>query len=183
MGNRYVKGNEPTAQDIQDGKYLKADGTWDTPSGGGGGSSTLAGLTDVNIPNPVDGDLLKYNASTSKWERYTPTTTQRVYQTTFEWKRGSNQQTQVSVSYTAPSDGYIFANKYIANANYSYCSIEGYIYDSTLEEYVIMDVDADTSDYHTWKVGFPVKKGDQIQTRTRLDSGTLPNDCIFRFFS
>lgn len=52
MGHEYVKEPEvfnttrngtvpkPSAQDVTDGKYLKADGTWDTPSGGGGGAVT-----------------------------------------------------------------------------------------------------------------------------------------------
>ena len=38
----------------------------------GGGSSTLAGLSDVSVTNPSDGDLLRYNATTSKWEKYSP---------------------------------------------------------------------------------------------------------------
>lgn len=36
--------------------------------GGGGGSSTLSGLTDVDISNPTDGQVLVYNAETGKWE-------------------------------------------------------------------------------------------------------------------
>lgn len=36
--------------------------------GGGGGSSTLSGLTDVDISNPTDGQTLVYNASAGKWE-------------------------------------------------------------------------------------------------------------------
>jgi hypothetical protein len=34
---------------------------------GGGGSSTLEGLTDTNISSPVDGQMLKYDNSSSKW--------------------------------------------------------------------------------------------------------------------
>jgi hypothetical protein len=39
-------------------------------TGGGGGSSTLAGLTDVDVTTtpPADGEVLKYNSSSSKWE-------------------------------------------------------------------------------------------------------------------
>lgn len=37
-------------------------------SEGGGGSSTLSGLTDVDISNPTDGQTLVYNAATGKWE-------------------------------------------------------------------------------------------------------------------
>ena len=36
--------------------------------GGGGGSTTLSGLTDVDISNPTDGQTLVYNATTGKWE-------------------------------------------------------------------------------------------------------------------
>ena len=34
---------------------------------GGGGSTTLAGLTDTNVPSPSDGQVLSYDNSTSKW--------------------------------------------------------------------------------------------------------------------
>lgn len=36
--------------------------------GGGGGSTTLSGLTDVDISSPTDGQTLVYNATTGKWE-------------------------------------------------------------------------------------------------------------------
>lgn len=35
---------------------------------GGGGSSTLSGLTDVDISNPTNGQTLVYNATSGKWE-------------------------------------------------------------------------------------------------------------------
>jgi hypothetical protein len=49
--------------------YLNATGTWTTPSGGGsgGGSSTLAGDSDVSISSPATGQLLTYDSTTSKW--------------------------------------------------------------------------------------------------------------------
>lgn len=40
---------------------------WNQGSGGGG-SSTLSGLTDVDISNPTDGQVLVYNATAQKWE-------------------------------------------------------------------------------------------------------------------
>lgn len=58
-------------------------GTWDDTKwdrvkvmdeisqGGGGGSSTLAGLNDVDLSSPTDGQLLGYNATTGKWENVT----------------------------------------------------------------------------------------------------------------
>lgn len=43
---------------------------YDIPSGGGG-SSTLYGLTDVNISSPTNGQALVYNATSQKWENQT----------------------------------------------------------------------------------------------------------------
>ena len=60
---------KPTAAEETAGKYLKANGTWGTPSGGGGGgSSTLAGLDDVALSSPSNGQVLKYNGTNAKWE-------------------------------------------------------------------------------------------------------------------
>lgn len=46
-------------------QYLSALGQ--NSGGGGGGSSTLAGLNDVQLTSPTDGQVLKYNATLSKW--------------------------------------------------------------------------------------------------------------------
>lgn len=46
--------------------HLKVAGQEVMP--GGGGSSTLSGLTDVDISNPADGQVLVYNAESGKWE-------------------------------------------------------------------------------------------------------------------
>ncbi len=43
--------------------YFITDG-----QGGGGGASALSELTDVEIDNPTDGQVLKYNATTQEWE-------------------------------------------------------------------------------------------------------------------
>ena len=43
---------------------------YDIPSGGGG-SSTLYGLVDVNISNPTNGQALVYNATSQKWQNQT----------------------------------------------------------------------------------------------------------------
>lgn len=60
-------GRVPAPTSADRAKYLKGDGTWDTPSGGGGGSSTLAGLTDVNISSPTDGQALVYDDVNDEW--------------------------------------------------------------------------------------------------------------------
>lgn len=60
-------GRVPAPTSADRGKYLKGDGTWDTPSGGGGGSSTLAGLTDVDLSSPTDGQALVYDATNQEW--------------------------------------------------------------------------------------------------------------------
>lgn len=45
------------------------DGTvYNIPSGGSGGASTLAELSDTAISSPSSGQILKYNGTSSKWE-------------------------------------------------------------------------------------------------------------------
>lgn len=41
--------------------------------GGGEGSTTLSGLTDVNLTTPTGGDLLSYDGESSKWVNTAPT--------------------------------------------------------------------------------------------------------------
>lgn len=62
-----AKGLVPAPASGDNEKFLKGDGTWGTPSGGGG-SSTLAGLSDVDLDNLTNGQILKYNTTTQKWE-------------------------------------------------------------------------------------------------------------------
>lgn len=54
---------QPLAGD--EGKVLYGDGTWKTPTGG---ASAINDLTDVNITTPSNGQVLKYNSTSSKWE-------------------------------------------------------------------------------------------------------------------
>ena len=54
----------------EDGTYKAGDSRAYNPvivRTGGGGSSTLAGLTDVDLSNPSDGQTLVYDAASSKW--------------------------------------------------------------------------------------------------------------------
>lgn len=79
MGHEYVKENEtfntskngvvpkPTASDVSNNKVLRADGSWVTQSGGGGGSSSLSGLDDVNLTSPTNGQLLQFDSTSQKW--------------------------------------------------------------------------------------------------------------------
>ena len=81
MGHKYVKEEDifstsqngtvpkPSAQEVSDNKYLRADGTWkNPPGGGGGGASEFADLDDVSFSNLQNGQIPKYNSTTQKWE-------------------------------------------------------------------------------------------------------------------
>ena len=50
-------------------QYISALGQ--NSSGGGGGASALAGLTDVALSSPTNGQALVYNATSGKWENQT----------------------------------------------------------------------------------------------------------------
>jgi hypothetical protein len=57
-------------------KWDNATSKWvaaKSSGGGGSGSSTLAGDTDVSILSPTEGQVLTYNAASSKWKNATPT--------------------------------------------------------------------------------------------------------------
>ena len=65
--------NASLGSPTQSGQVITWNGSawvYDIPSGGGG-SSTLYGLTDVNISNPTNGQALVYNATSQKWENQT----------------------------------------------------------------------------------------------------------------
>lgn len=62
---------------VADGKvltYNQGSAKWvpATPSGGGGGSSTLADLTDVDLTGAQAGNVLALNGTTHKWQPITP---------------------------------------------------------------------------------------------------------------
>ena len=51
---------------VGSGLSVSSDGTLST-TGGGGGSATLAGLDDVDISSPTEGQVLKYDSTNSEW--------------------------------------------------------------------------------------------------------------------
>lgn len=61
-------------------------------SGGGGGSSTLADLTDVDVTGASDGDVLALNGTSGKWEDKTLATVA----TSGSFNDLSNQPTKLS---------------------------------------------------------------------------------------
>jgi hypothetical protein len=61
----------PAAGDAAAGKVLGASGSWVVPAGGSGGSSSLAGLSDVAISAPADLSLLQYASGDGKWHNRT----------------------------------------------------------------------------------------------------------------
>lgn len=61
----------PAAGDAAAGKVLGAGGGWIVPAGGSGGSTSLAGLSDVAIVSPVNLSLLQYSTTDGKWHNQT----------------------------------------------------------------------------------------------------------------
>lgn len=65
--------NASLGSPTQSGQVITWNGSawvYDIPSGGGG-SSSLYGLVDVNLNNPTNGQALVYNATSQKWENQT----------------------------------------------------------------------------------------------------------------
>ena len=56
-----------SAEDFDPTKWTQTVAS-DEFGSGGGGSSTLAGLTDVDLSSPSNGQVLKYNSTSQKWE-------------------------------------------------------------------------------------------------------------------
>ena len=91
------------------------NGTWDgtntslksalaaiSGGGGGGGATALNGLTDVTISSPSNGQVLKYNSTSSKWENaaennyvsQTATTTNATYELLFSGTADNTTRTE-----------------------------------------------------------------------------------------
>jgi len=57
------------------GQTIQWDGSaWvpATVSGGGGGATTVGGLSDVTVSSVADNNLLRYDSANSRWENYSP---------------------------------------------------------------------------------------------------------------
>lgn len=67
-GQLYVKYETVSDVDSVVGMYFKKDGEWlEISLGGGGGSSTLAGLSDVDLTSPTGGQALIYDDVNDEW--------------------------------------------------------------------------------------------------------------------
>lgn len=59
-----TRGLVPSPAAGDEDKFLKGDGTWGVVSAG---SASLAGLTDVDLNSPTDGQALVYDAANQEW--------------------------------------------------------------------------------------------------------------------
>ena len=67
-GSISTTGNVEASAVYSDNLKYSANGLPWQFGGGGGGSGTLVGLTDVNIVTPANNDIIAYNAQTSEWD-------------------------------------------------------------------------------------------------------------------
>lgn len=124
MGHKYVKEDEtfnisqngvvpkPTAQEVTDNKYLRADGTWQIPPGGGGGSTvsiTPTLLSGTKIADfEIDGNAGELYAPSGGSSAHIYSTSEQVVGTWIDGKpiyektvvRDSNFSTDFFVNYT-----------------------------------------------------------------------------------
>lgn len=98
-----------------DGNALVYDGTnqvWKPGQGGGGGSSTLSGLSDTDINSLANGQFLQYNANKNKWVNSTTNVP-------FEYFMYATLTAgQTSLSFTSPLIGAnTFVDMYVKDSN------------------------------------------------------------------
>lgn len=67
-GSSYVELTQAEYDAMEQAGTLDPTVMYFITDGQSGGSSTLAGLSDVNLTNPADGQLLRYNGTSGKWE-------------------------------------------------------------------------------------------------------------------
>ena len=82
-------------------KFLKGDGTWaDVPA-------ELSGLTDVSLTSPTDGQLLRYNGITQKWENYDDATNDiaNILNTKNLCLNEASSKVSSGITFTVNSDG------------------------------------------------------------------------------
>ena len=126
-----------------DGQLLGYNGTtdkWVPVTGGGGGATTLAALTDTSISNPTTGQGLIYNATSGKWENGTVsggTASATTYNNTTSGLNATNVQDAIDELKSIinslinmlgdtydPTSSYSVGDKVIYNNNYYICNTD-----------------------------------------------------------
>ncbi len=69
-------------------------------------SNSLAELTDVSIPTPIDGEVLTYNSATGLWDAETPSAGTTIYSTAY-----ASRPAGVEGDGFLPTDGFEFDRK------------------------------------------------------------------------
>lgn len=125
-----------------DGQLLGYNGTtnkWVPVTGGGGGTTTLAALTDTSISNPANGQGLIYNATSGKWENGAisdgGTASSTTYNNTVSGLNATNVQDAIDELKSIinslinmlgntydPTSSYSVGDKVIYNNNYYVCN-------------------------------------------------------------
>ena len=127
-----------------DGQLLGYNGTtdeWVPVTGGGGGATTLAALTDTSISNPTAGQGLIYNATSGKWENGAigggGTASATTYNNTTSGLNATNVQDAIDELKSIinslinmlgdtydPTSSYSVGDKVIYNNNYYICNTD-----------------------------------------------------------
>lgn len=97
---------------------------------GGGGSSTLAGLTDVSLSSPTNGQVLGYNSVSQKWENVNGGggggDTYNVYGAFIDTNRViTSGSYSLSLSYTATEDCFFYTAVALNNNTGGSCAVDG----------------------------------------------------------
>ena len=117
--------NENNAQlSISNGNFVSLSALSGGSSGGSSGVSYLSALNDVNIPSPINGQVLQYSSATNKWIAGSPasaTGATGYYGSFFDTTSGTlsanNQAKRVAIGQTFESNGITVSNDRIIFAN------------------------------------------------------------------